>query len=147
MYDVLLQQVIVAVYSLVMGYLFGALVYVISEAFWARDQALAEPSLPRAVVRVSESHCRSIRCALTRPDQKEHLVEVRILERGSTLIKVEWPSAFEHLEAWIYASDVVEELNDHNKLADDLERWLSTVGGSGDADDEHSLPTPTTRAV
>jgi hypothetical protein len=147
MYDVLLQQVIVAVYSLVMGYLFGALVYVISGAFWAGDHALGQPSLPRAVVRVPESHCRSIRCALSRPDQSDHLVEVHILERGATLIKVEWPSAFDHLEAWIYGTDVVEELSDHSKLADDLERWLSTVGGSEDADNARPLPTPTTHAV
>jgi hypothetical protein len=148
MQDVLMQNVIVAAYSVLMGWLFGALVYVISGAFWTGDQALGKPSLPRAVVRVPESRCRSVCCALTRPDQTEHLVEVRVLERGATLMKVEWPSAFEHLEAWIYVSDVVEELNDHtNALAAELERWLSTLGSGEDAGDAHPLPTPTTHAV
>src|SRR5258708_1394681 len=43
MQDGLLQHVVVAVYSLVMGYLFGALVYVISGAFWAREHVLVRP--------------------------------------------------------------------------------------------------------
>jgi hypothetical protein len=144
MQDVLLQNAVTALYSLVMGYLAGALVYVISGALWPRDQALGAPSLPRAVLRVPESRCRSVRCALTRPEQSEHLVEVRILERGATLIKVEWPRAFRHLEAWTYASDVVDELSaDSNSLAVDLERWLSALDRSEDAGDAHSLPTPT----
>jgi hypothetical protein len=66
-------------------------------------------------------------------------VEVHIQERGATLIKVEWPGAFEHLEAWIYASDVVEELSD-TALGGELEQWLSTLGNSEDASDADALP-------
>jgi hypothetical protein len=147
MQDVLLQDGMVAVYSVVMGYLFGALVYVISGAFWAGDQALSEPGLPRAVVRVPERDCRSVRCAFSRPEQSEHLVEVNILEQGGKLIKVEWPRPFDHLEEWIYRTAIVEELSDHTRLADDLERWLSNLGGSEDADSARPLPIPTTHAV
>jgi hypothetical protein len=137
-----MPDIAMGVCALVIGNLFGTLVYLISEAFWPQDPVCSERTLSRAVVRVPESRCRSVRCALARRGQTEHLVEVQILERGTTLVKVKWPRTFAHLEEWIYRSDLIEQLKGDSgstRLAADLERWLGTLDPSDDISERRRL--------
>ena len=112
--------------ALATGSLVGALTYMLAEVL--RPLRGVEPLPPRAIVRASESDCFSVRCVLRRRRaEDEHLVEVRVLERGTRVIKVEWPRAFGHLDAWIPLSTVVEELVDPQSAAAAFERWLGEL--------------------
>jgi hypothetical protein len=112
--------------ALATGSLVGALTYMLAELL--RPIRDVEPLPPRAVIRVSEHDCLSVRCALRRRRAEDaHLVEVRVLERGTHLVKVAWPRAFHHLDAWVPLSVVVEDLVDPRSAAATFERWLSEL--------------------
>jgi hypothetical protein len=133
----LLQGVV----SIIVGCLVGTLAYLVPEAI---DPRPIYPALPRAVVLVPERMCHSMRCLLSGTTQ--HLVEVGVLERGTRCMKVTWPRAFRHLDAWIQVADVpdfpsvssgvlvLEELPAYPRSSvSEFERWLRTVDVELDA--------------
>jgi hypothetical protein len=143
---VLPPELLQAVVAIIIGCLFGLLVYLVPEALWPR---LPEPVFPRAVVLVPERMCYSLRCLFARPEG--HLVEVEVLERGARCIKVNWPSAFQHLDEWIQVADVPGSPSVSNgiRVLEDLpayplwtssefERWLQGVDVRLDALDAES---------
>ena len=141
-------EVAQAVGSILVGCLVGMLAYLVPAAL-----SLGRPTMasPRAVVRVSEQLCESNRCASSGRSAQPgaHLVEVEVLERTTTLLKVRWPRGFGHLDQWIPIQDVsgatsvVEELPAYPLWSSsEFEAWLTTVGADLDALDTATLAPP-----
>jgi hypothetical protein len=141
-------EVLQGMVSIVIGCLVGMLGYLIPSALWPRPQY---QRLPRAVVLVPESECRSLRCVFS--SRTGHLVEVELLERGERLMKVAWPSAFRHLDEWVPLADsairsvgneiiVFEELPAYPQSStSEFEQWLAGVAAKLDALDAEVVGT------
>ncbi len=137
----MIVEVLQAVVAVLMGCLIGMLAYLVPAALSLGRPVMAAP---RAVVRVPERLCHSIRCCFL--GTAEHLVEVEILEKTTRFVKVRWPHGYGHLDPWIQIAEIPESPTrvDAVRVLEELpayplwsssefEHWLSTVGANLDA--------------